>query len=162
MRTLLLALTLWAGAAGAAPLTGMTVEPANPPPTDEAAIQTRSIALAKGLRCPVCQGLSSADSQAESAVAIRVRAEELVRAGYTDAQITDYFIDRYGEWVLLAPPTSGHHLMVWLAPGLALLLGGGAIGGMAWAARGKAAPAEVSAATSDDPYRKRVLDELEG
>lgn len=149
---------LWGALALANPAPGMTVEPAFPPPSDETAIEDRALTLSKGLRCPVCQGLSSADSQAESAVAIRVRAEELVRAGYSDEQITTYFVDRYGEWVLLAPPTAGHHLLVWLTPGLALGAGLLAIGALARSARPQGNPAP--AAVSDDPYRKRVLEEL--
>ncbi|MCB9766517.1 MAG: cytochrome c-type biogenesis protein CcmH, partial [Alphaproteobacteria bacterium] len=70
-------------------------------------MEARTLTLAHGLRCPVCQGMSVADSSSEAAVNMKNRIRELVTAGYTDDQIEDYFIDRYGTWVLLEPPDDG-------------------------------------------------------
>ena len=81
-------------------------------------------ALGKQLRCPMCQGLSIADSPSSAARAQLDKVRELVAAGKTDQEIRDYFIARYGEWALLEPPASGMNVLVWLLP-LALLVGGG-------------------------------------
>ncbi len=79
--------------------------------------------LGQGLRCPVCQGLSVADSTSSAAVMMQQRIRELVAEGYSEAQIEAYFVSKYGEWVLLAPPATGMNQIVWLGP-LAAALGG--------------------------------------
>ena len=90
------------------------------PPSQEE-VETRTYGLAKILRCPVCQGLSVADSRSDAAVAMKNRIEELVALGYDDEQIIDYFVQRYGEFTLLRP--KDEHWIVWTAPGAAALLG---------------------------------------
>ncbi len=92
----------------------------DPPSAGE--VESRTYALGKILRCPVCQGLSVADSQSDAAVAMKNRIQELVAMGYSDDQIIDYFIGRYGEFVLLQP--KAEHWFVWWMP--LLLLGAGA------------------------------------
>jgi cytochrome c-type biogenesis protein CcmH len=89
-------------------------------PVREARVQ----ALGKQLRCPMCQGLSIADSNSSAARAQMDKVRELVAAGRTDEQIRGYFTSRYGEWALLEPEATGMNLLVWLLP-LFLLLGGG-------------------------------------
>jgi cytochrome c-type biogenesis protein CcmH len=141
---------------------GVGFPPDGPPITDDATLEARTYALSKGMRCPVCQGLSVADSGAEAAVAMKARTRELVGMGYSDGQIVDYFVGRYGTWVLLEPPAEGVNYLIFLAP-LALI----GLGGLAWwssVKRGKdaAAPAAPAPKTADDdPYTRRVLDELE-
>ena len=110
MLTLTLALGAFAPQqAGSAPLT----------PELELRVQ----ALGKLIRCPVCQGLSIADSSSASARAQMDKVRELITAGQTDDQVRAYFVARYGEWALLEPPAHGFNLLVWLGP-LALLLVG--------------------------------------
>ena len=135
--------------------------PKGKPVKDRAEIDRRAQTISEGLRCPVCQGLSAADSQAESAIAMRIRAGDLVAAGYSDAQINSYFVERYGEWVLLEPPRSGRHWLIWFGP-LAFLGLGALI--VAWRMTAVAAP--TTTATSgdqddEDSYERRILDELE-
>jgi len=136
-----------------------------PPAGDEAGIRERASALADELRCPVCQGLSAADSQAEAAVAMRTRVEQLVREGRTDEQIRAWFVDRYGEWVLLEPPRHGRHWIVWLGPLVLLLAGAGVVvRRMRAAGPRRAAPdpgADLPADLAADPYVQRVLADLE-
>ncbi len=131
-------------------------------PRDEAATAELTEALATKLRCPVCQGLSVNDSKAEAAVAMKHRIEELVAEGYSEEQIVDFFIDRYGEWVLLEPTREGINLLVWIGPVLFLGLGLGWVG---WSLKNKPpsppAPAPAGGVSGgDDPYRQRILDEL--
>ncbi len=135
--------------------------PAGPPVTDRAVIDQRAQAIAEGLRCPVCQGLSAADSQAESAIAMRTRAGDLVATGYSDAQINSYFVERYGEWVLLEPPRTGRHWLIWLGP--LVLLGLGALV-VAWRMTAVTKPSDaqrVGEQDDEDAYERRILDELE-
>lgn len=94
-------------------------------PTKEEA-ENRTFELSKKLRCPVCQGLSVADSRSDAAVAMKNRIQELVEMGYSDEQIVNYFIGRYGEWALLKPKYE--HRFVWVAPIVLTVLGLGFVG----------------------------------
>jgi cytochrome c-type biogenesis protein CcmH len=138
----------------------LDVPPAGPPVTDPAIAAQRAGAIADGLSCPVCQGLSAAASQAESAVAMRTRAQELVARGYSDAQVYDYFVSRYGEWILLEPPRHGRHWLVWLGPMLLLFIGALVV---AWrmTANTKAPRGLCDPRSGSDPYERAVLDELD-
>ncbi|MGQ0646293.1 MAG: cytochrome c-type biogenesis protein [Gemmatimonadaceae bacterium] len=80
--------------------------------------------VASGLRCPVCQGLSIQDSPAELAVEMKGVVREQLAAGKTPEQVRAYFIEKYGEWVLLAPEPSGFNILVYVLP-VAVVLGGG-------------------------------------
>jgi cytochrome c-type biogenesis protein CcmH len=80
-------------------------------------------AIAKELRCPVCQGETVADSNAQISVQMRGIIREKLQAGESRDQIIQYFVDRYGEGILASPPRRGFTLGVWLAPIVALLAG---------------------------------------
>ena len=90
------------------------------------ALEARVQRLGKQLRCAVCQGLSIADSPASMARAQLDKVRDLVTAGKTDDEIRAYFVERYGEWVLLEPTAQGFNWLVWLGPG-AVIVGGLAI-----------------------------------
>jgi cytochrome c-type biogenesis protein CcmH len=75
------------------------------------------------MRCPVCQGLSVADSPTPSAVAMKEEVRQFLAAGYTDTQILTYFEQAYGEFIRLAPKAKGFNLVVWILPIAALLAG---------------------------------------
>jgi cytochrome c-type biogenesis protein CcmH len=92
----------------------------------------RAHAIAAELRCPVCQGLSVADSPSETAKAISDDVRRRVDAGESDAAIRAFYVGRYGQWILLEPETSGLGALVWILPVTALVLG---IGGLALAFR---------------------------
>lgn len=147
-------------ASAAAPLD----EPPAGPPLEGAVAAQEARRIASGLRCPVCQGLSVADSNADAAVAMKNRIDELVKQGYTEQQIVDYFVDRYGDFVRLEPEAEGLNLVLWLVPGLVLLAGGG----LWWstanqpAPRAEAGAAPQSAAQTDpeDPYVAAILAEV--
>ena len=80
--------------------------------------------IAKSLQCPICQNLSVADSPSELAGQMRDTIKKKLEAGESRDQIMAYFVDRYGEEVLLDPPKRGFTLLVWTGPVLALLVGG--------------------------------------
>jgi cytochrome c-type biogenesis protein CcmH len=93
-------------------------------PKLQPAQEARARSIGSTLRCPVCRGLPIAESPAELARQMMGELRTQIAAGKNDDQIVDYFIARYGNSVLLSPPKSGVGLIVWLAPVLAVLLGG--------------------------------------
>ena len=72
--------------------------------------------IAREVQCPVCQGLSVADSPSQLASQMRGIIRSKLEAGEDREAILTYFADRYGESVLMAPPRSGLALVIWLAP----------------------------------------------
>ena len=75
------------------------------------------------LKCPECQGLSVADSQAPTSRAIRADIKRRIKAGQSDAEIRQSYIDTYGESILLSPQDSGVSLLVWILPVVVVALG---------------------------------------
>lgn len=72
--------------------------------------------IARDLRCPVCQGLSVADSPSQLATQMRELIRTRLEAGDSRQQILNYFVERYGESVLLSPPRTGFTAAVWITP----------------------------------------------
>ncbi len=79
--------------------------------------------LTSQLRCPVCQGESVADSTSSSARSIDGEVRRQVAGGWTDQQILDFYVARFGPSILIAPPKSGASLVLWVAP-IVVLTGG--------------------------------------
>ena len=79
--------------------------------------------LSNDLRCPTCQGLSVNDSEAGFSTSIKGKIRELMKQGESDEEIIAYFVERYGEWILRAPPVSGFNLVLWVLPGTAIVTG---------------------------------------
>ena len=82
----------------------------------DSALEARTRAVASELRCPVCQGLSIADSPSDLSTQMKDLVREQLRAGKSPDEVKRYFIDKYGEWILLAPKPSGANLLVYLLP----------------------------------------------
>ena len=82
----------------------------------------RTQAIAEDLRCPVCQGLSVADSHSPTAEAMKEDIRRRVDAGESAEAVKAYYVSRYGEWVLLRPEASGVGAVVWILPVGGLLL----------------------------------------
>jgi cytochrome c-type biogenesis protein CcmH/NrfF len=131
---------------GLAALTALRGTP--PGRTEQAA------AIAADLRCPDCQGLSVAESHTTAASAIRAEIDEQLAAGRSADQVRQSFVDRYGEWILLAPTSP----LPWLVPLLALLAGAGGLTG--WLLRRPAA-ADQPRASVNAADRRIVHDEVE-
>lgn len=83
----------------------------------------REHAIASSLRCPTCQGLSVADSGSPLAQSMREIIAERVAAGESDRAVRAHFVDRYGSWVLLAPPAESGGWLVWVTPVVAVVVG---------------------------------------
>ena len=114
--TILLLLLLQLRAPDAAQFVG----PPQGAPLAGDALTQRTHEVSELLRCPVCQGMSVADSPAEMAVNMKHQVRELLSRGYTEEQILKYFELSYGEFVLLRPKSK----VLWMLPVLALILGG--------------------------------------
>ena len=117
-------------------------------------------AVASQLRCVVCQNLSVADSPSETAQQMRAIVRERLAAGERPDQVVQYFVDKYGDWILLAPRRSGFTLLVWLAPAVAVAIGLLVVSFLLWrwTRRGRA---PETAAAVDPAMRERIRRELE-
>ena len=107
-----------------APAQSDPARPAAPTQQSDSALEAMTTILASELRCPVCQGNSIQDSPSELAQQMRDLIKDQLRAGKTPDEVRAYFVDKYGEWILLAPRAQGLNLIVYVVPFAALLVGG--------------------------------------
>ena len=145
MRAVLLALVLVASPAFAVQPDEMLQDPG---------LEARARAISQNLRCPVCQGEDIDDSNAPISRDLRLAVRERLVAGDSDAQVVDYVVARYGEFVLFTPRAEGSSLILWLA-GPAMLLAGGAIALVM--ARRRAVAAEAEGLNDADKARLAEL-----
>ena len=87
------------------------------------ALEARARAISKQLRCMVCQNESIDESEAPLARDLRMLVRQRIMAGDSDAQIINFLVSRYGEFILLKPPLSWNTLALWGAPPALLVLG---------------------------------------
>ena len=141
---------------GAAPV---PPAPADDRPLPEASQEARAQALHHQLRCVVCQNQSIAESDAVLAADLRNVVRERIAAGDTDAEVLDYVVERYGDFVLMRPPVRQSTWLLWAGPFVVLLLGGGAIAAYLMRRR---AGVEAQPLTEDERRRlDALLDEEE-
>lgn len=96
------------------------IDPAElPDPT----MQARYEELIHEFRCMQCQNEALADSPVSLAGDLRREIRELLLAGKSDAQIRDFLVARYGEFILFRPRFSLRNAWLWLGPGLLLAFG---------------------------------------
>jgi len=127
----------------------------------EPLINDRATDIDSKLRCPVCQGVSIADSPSSMATNMRAQVRELVAKGYSEDQVMSYFERSYGEFVRLEPPLRGLNVMLWILPAVVLLGGAGFV---FWKARrpvAAAAPAETKPASAPAPVDPALAKYLE-
>jgi cytochrome c-type biogenesis protein CcmH len=79
------------------------------------------------LMCPVCEGQTVAESNSQLANQMRAIIREKLQEGKSKDEIIAYFVSRYGETILGAPPAKGVNWLLWTLPAIALLIGGGII-----------------------------------
>lgn len=120
---------------------------------DDPKLEERARAISAELRCLVCQNQSIDDSDAPLAKDLRLLVRERLENGDTDAEIYDYLIDRYGEFVLLRPQFGWHTLALWAAPVAFLLLGAGLIVNL----RTQQAKRKTEGLTADEEERIEAL-----
>lgn len=110
------------------------------------------------MRCPVCQGLSVADSPTPSAIAMKEEVRQFLAAGYTRDQILTYFEQSYGEFIRLEPKAKGFNLLVWILPIAALLAGVMIV--MRRVRRAAVSPGRSETPAAGDPELKAYLEQV--
>lgn len=148
MKRLVLALMLLA----ATPATAVMPDEMLADPAQEQRART----ISRDLRCVVCQNQSIDDSDAPLARDLRLLVREQIALGKTDAQVRDYVVARYGNFVLLKPPVEGDTLLLWGGPFAVLILGG--IGIALWQRR---KPAKDALGAADAPLSDAERAELD-
>jgi len=124
-------------------------------PLTGAALDQKTQEVASLLRCPVCQGMSVADSPSTVALDMKREVRDMLGRGYTQEQVLNYFEQSYGQFVLLKPKSP----VVWLLPVLLLIVGAVVV---AVAARKLSTrPTVDGQAPTADPYIQRVRELVE-
>ncbi|WP_233998920.1 cytochrome c-type biogenesis protein [Microbulbifer pacificus] len=114
VRALLVVAALYAGATWAS----VEVEPLS-----SAELQARYQVLIEEMRCPKCQNQNLAGSDSMVATDLRREIRRLLEEGFSDADIQDYMVARYGDFVLYRPPLQRNTVALWIAPGVFAALG---------------------------------------
>ncbi|EJF77644.1 hypothetical protein MCO_00782 [Bartonella sp. DB5-6] len=94
---------------------------------NDSVLELRARDISSYLRCPVCQNQSIDDSDASLARDLRLLIRERLRMGYTNQQIIDFLVERYGEFILLKPPFNKTTWFLWLSPLIIITMGANAI-----------------------------------
>jgi cytochrome c-type biogenesis protein CcmH len=117
------------------------------------ALEARARTISQTLRCLVCQNESIDESNAALAHDLRVLLRQRIAAGDSDAQATQYIVDRYGQFVLLEPPVEPATWALWFGP--PALLAAAALGTVLFLRRRR--PGAVDApAPLDEAERQRI------
>ena len=98
--------------------------PINSLKADNEALKSK---ITKNLRCLVCQGQSSYDSDSEFANSLKIVVDNKINEGLSEKQIYSYFQSKYGEWILYDPLFNKNTYFLWLLPLLIFFLGGAII-----------------------------------
>lgn len=141
---------LLAGAAAAFEPSEMLQDPA---------LEARARELDHAMRCVVCQSESVASSNAQWAVDARRVIREQIAAGQTNAQVMDFFVERYGEFVLMTPRTSGWNWLLWLAGPLMFLLAAGVGIGYIRGRSTASQSAQTSLSADEERRLREILEE---
>jgi len=91
------------------------------PLAEDPVVEQRMIAISEELRCLVCQNESLAGSRADLAQDLRRELRELIKANKTDAEIMDYMVSRYGDFVRYRPAVKPITWLLWFGPFLLLI-----------------------------------------
>lgn len=106
------------------PISAWAAEPQSiDTPSDNPAIEGRLKSLSHELRCLVCQNETLSDSRADLAIDLRNEIRALMAKGYTDKQVVNYLVARYGDFVRFRPPLKATTFLLWFGPLILALLG---------------------------------------
>lgn len=97
------------------------------PMAEDPVVERRLLAISEEMRCLVCQNESLAGSRSELANDLRREVRTMIRDGKTDAQIRDFMVARYGDFVLYRPPVRPATYLLWVGPFLILVVAVGAL-----------------------------------
>jgi len=90
------------------------------------ALARKAEAIYWKLNCPVCAGQNVAESNSPVAKEMRALVRQMLQEGKSEQEILDYFVQRYGEWILAVPPARGVNRLLWWLP-VFILVGGGVV-----------------------------------
>lgn len=90
---------------------------------EDVAIEKRLIAISEEMRCLVCQNESLAGSHADLAQDLRREVRKLLKEGKTDAEVREFMVSRYGDFVLYRPPVKPTTWLLWAGPFVLLIAG---------------------------------------
>ncbi|MGH8040449.1 MAG: cytochrome c-type biogenesis protein [Rudaea sp.] len=99
----------------------------DPLPFKDRAQEIRFQNLTRQLRCLVCQNQDLADSDADLAKDLRRQVFQMMQEGKTDAQIKQYLVSRYNDFVLYDPPLQAGTWLLWFGPFVLVLIGAGVL-----------------------------------
>ena len=123
--------------------------------------------IADRLTAPCCWIQTVATHRSAACDAILVEIRQMLRQGKNEEQIIEFYLDKYGEMILAAPPVKGFDALVWILPLAALLVGGVVVVMVArrWSSVARQTapvlgPSEGAVAGAEDPWRARVEAEL--
>ena len=139
---LLLAWLGWAAAQEARPL------------AEDRVLEAKVMQIAEGLRCLVCQNETIAASHADLAVDLRKQIRQKLQQGQSEAQIVDFMVQRYGDFVLYKPPLKRSTWLLWGGPFVLLAV---ALAVLALNIRRRRAAASAAALRADELERARRL-----
>ena len=83
--------------------------------------------ITKNLRCLICQGQSVFDSDSEFANSLKIVVEKKLNEGFSENEIYEFLIEKYGEWILYDPKFNKNTYFMWFLPLLIFLFGGAII-----------------------------------
>ncbi|WP_404302240.1 cytochrome c-type biogenesis protein [Alicycliphilus denitrificans] len=86
------------------------------PLAEDPVVEKRMIAISEELRCLVCQNESLAGSRADLALDLKREIRGLIKAGKSDAEIMDFMVNRYGDFVRYRPPVNPVTWLLWFGP----------------------------------------------
>ncbi len=92
-------------------------------PLSNAELEARYRVLIAEMRCPKCQNQNLADSDAPIAADLRGEIRRLLEEGYSDREIADHLVERYGDFVRYRPAVQSNTLLLWFGPGALALIG---------------------------------------
>jgi cytochrome c-type biogenesis protein CcmH len=121
----------------------------------DAQLEARARAISADIRCLVCQNQSIDDSEAPLARDLRLLVRERLVAGDSNAEVVDFLVARYGEFVLLQPRFAWHTLILWIGPFAILALA--ALAALKWR---RPAGADNTGEAALSPDEARRLDEI--
>ncbi|TVR73145.1 MAG: cytochrome c-type biogenesis protein CcmH [Sphaerobacteraceae bacterium] len=137
---------------------------------DDVQMSPKALEISNNLNCPVCEGQSVRDSNAQLARDMRRIVQERLDEGYTEDEVYDYFVDRYGVGILRNPPRSGFFLTLWWAPVVGIAIGALVLGTFL-TQRKKPSTSQKASSESSTPdddqsddlseYEARILQDLD-
>jgi cytochrome c-type biogenesis protein CcmH len=124
------------------------------PMADDPVLEARVMEMSEELRCLVCQNQALSDSDAPLAVDLRREIRTMMQEGQSNAEIMDYLVTRYGDFIRFRPPLKTTTILLWFGPPTLITLAG-----IAWftALRRRQSPPPTSLSNDEQKRLDRVL-----